>query len=271
MGMPVDLVLVRHGRSEGNAAKHRARAGETGLITPEFLDRHSSQFRLTDRGCEQATAAGTWIRENIGEKFDRYYVSEYIRAMETAALLNLPNALWFREFYLRERDWGDMDVMTEEDRAAKFAEVMARRERDGLFWIPPNGESLAETCLRIDRVLHTLHREMDGKRVILVCHGETMWCFRVRLERMTQERFSELDRSKDPHDRINNCQILWYSRRNPETGEIAPYLAWMKSVCPSDLSRSRNEWEKIERPRFGNADLLAEVERAPRILNDKEE
>ena len=37
--------------------------------------------------------------------------------------------------------------------------------------VRPNGESIAQLCLRIDGVLHTLHRECSDKRVLVVCHG----------------------------------------------------------------------------------------------------
>jgi hypothetical protein len=33
----------------------------------------------------------------------------------------------------------------------------------------------------------------------------------------------------------------------------------MRSVCPTDLTLSRNEWETISRPSFSNEDLLAEI------------
>ncbi len=35
------------------------------------------------------------MKENIAERFDRYYCSEYTRAMETAALLDMKGAKWF--------------------------------------------------------------------------------------------------------------------------------------------------------------------------------
>lgn len=47
--------------------------------TPEFKRRHSSAYRLTDVGIDQAKVAGQWIRENIGDRFDRYYTSEFVR------------------------------------------------------------------------------------------------------------------------------------------------------------------------------------------------
>lgn len=268
MTMPVDLVLVRHGHSEGNAATKRSRAGDDSLFTPEFLARHSSSWRLTDLGKEQARAAGTWIRENMhGGRFGRHYVSEYLRAMETAALLELPDARWFTEFYLRERDWGDLDAMTDAERKALFARSLDRRDAQSFFWTPPNGESMATICAtRVDRVLDTLHRECSGMSVLMVLHGELMWGFRVRLERMSQRRYGELDLSDDPCDRIHNCQILHYTRRDPETGQIAGTCNWMRSVCPTDPSQSRNTWERIERRPYSNEDLLAEVERTPRII-----
>ena len=268
MAMPMNLVLVRHGESEGNRAKSLSKKGDDAILTDDFKNRHSSSFRLTNRGREQAKSAGEWIKKNIGSSFFRYYASEYVRAIETAAYLDLPDAKWFCDFYLRERDWGELDIITEEERATKFADAMKRRELDPFFWTPPGGESMAQLCLRVDRVLHTLHRECDQKDVIMVCHGETMWAFRVRLERMSQERYRELHDSKDPKDRILNCQILHYTRRNPprEGGYIEPYFNWMRSVCPTDTKLSRNEWEEIKRPSYKNEELLVLAEKSKRII-----
>src|SRR5271154_4881825 len=111
MTMPIDLVLVRHGESEGNAARRLSFAGDDSAFTQEFCSRHGSRLRLTDRGREQARIAGDWLKENIGKHFDRYLVSGYLRAMETAALLELPDAIWYQEFYLREREMGLLEIM----------------------------------------------------------------------------------------------------------------------------------------------------------------
>jgi hypothetical protein len=69
---PLELVLVRHGQSEGNEAVARSQHGDLSAYTPEFKNKHSSTYRLTDKGIQQAKVAGQWIRENIGDKFDRY-------------------------------------------------------------------------------------------------------------------------------------------------------------------------------------------------------
>src|SRR3989338_6760651 len=92
--LPIDLIFIRHGQSEGNVANKASRKGDNSFFTPEFRDRHSRSFRLTDKGISQAKAAGKWIRKNIPMPFDRFYVSDYVRAKETAACLDLEAAQW---------------------------------------------------------------------------------------------------------------------------------------------------------------------------------
>jgi NAD+ kinase len=263
MTMPLDLVLVRHGESEGNVAFGRSRKGDDSCYTHEFLTRHSSRWRLSDRGRDQARLAGLWMREHLAPVFDRYYASEYLRAMETAAMLGFPDARWRCEFYLREREWGMLDLMTFQERRDRYAPEMAKRELDTFFWTPPGGESMADLCLRIDRVLSTLHRECFDKRVLVVCHGEVMWAFRVRLERLSQEQYHALDSNPDPKLKMHNCQVLQYTRRDPATGLVSPYLNWMRSVCPWDPTRSDNDWHTIARATLTNEDLMQVVERTP--------
>jgi NAD+ kinase len=262
--MPMDLVLVRHGESEGNVANRLSREGDNKHFTQEFRGRHSSSWRLSDLGIKQAKLAGDWIRGNLSNRFDRYYTSEYVRAMETAALLNLPDATWYTEFLLRERDWGELDSCPEDERKAKFAHALAKKDVEPLYWTPPGGVSMADLCLRIDRIIQTLHRECEGKQVIIVCHGEVMWGFRIRIERMSQERYRDLDLSRHPFHHIHNCQILHYSRRNPETGNESVHLDWMRSICPWDTSLSTNDWQEIKRPRCNNNELMARVEKVTR-------
>lgn len=271
MTMPIDLVLVRHGESEGNLAKERAKKGDVKGFTREFLDRHSSQFRLTDKGVAQAKAAGAWLKSNGFARFDRYYASEYIRAFETAGHLGLellPEQRWYLDFFLRERDYGQFDVMPYAERVEKFPDYVKHKGRDGFFWKPPGGESMADAALRLGRLLDTLHRECADKRVIVVCHGETMWAMRVRLERMMAKRYDALDASNDARDRIHNCQILHYTRRDPVSGAMGRRYDWMRSICPWDESLSSNAWTRIERPVFTNDELLAMAAEERRLIDD---
>lgn len=268
MTMPVALILVRHGQSEGNEANARSRAGDHSLFTPEFDSRHSSSWRLTDRGKVQAKAAGDWIKEKMVLPFDRHYTSEYIRALETAACLGLPNANWYIEPYLRERDYGKLDVMRDDLRQKKYKYYLEQRKRNPLFSIPPNGESMVTVCLRIDRVLNTLHRECGDKRVIIVCHGEVIDAFRIRLERLTEEKYKALANSEDQRDRVYNGQIFHYSRRDPETGKLAPHANWVRTIRLLDPSFP-SEWRRIERPKYSNEDLFAIVRQMPRMINNE--
>jgi NAD+ kinase len=266
MAMPIDLVLVRHGESEGNAAKRRSRDGETGLYDEVLGGRHTRSYRLTNKGCTQAAKAGDYIRARLGH-FDRFIVSEYARAVETAALLAIPDAQWHKDFYLTERDWGDLDNCTEEERGTKFGEALAMWDVEPFFWRPPNGEHMGALSLRLNRILHTLHRECSDKRVIMVCHGEVMWAFRVMLERMPQERYRELHESKDSADRINNCQIHHYTRRNPVTEKLAKYANWMRTIRPTSNPIEVSDWQEIKRPVYSNEDLLESLQHYPRILS----
>lgn len=262
MTMPINLVLVRHGESEGNVVKDM----DPNDVPKDFKKRHSSLWRLTRKGRSQAVKAGEWLKGNFHAPFDRCYASEYTRAMETAGLLNILNATWYREIYLREREWGDLDNATHEERTTLFSESMRVKKTEPLFWIPPNGESMAQVCLRIDRTIQTLHRECSDKNVIIVCHGEIMWGFRIRLERMSQAGYNALDLSKDPRNRIHNCQIIHYTRRDPFTDELAPNLNWRRSICPWDIGLSSNIWESVTRPKFTNDELLKAAKKVKRVI-----
>ncbi len=267
--MPNNIILVRHGESEGNVIQKANKEGRKIEIPAEFFDRHTCDWRLTSLGKKQAKVAGDWLKANISTDFFRYYVSHYLRAMETAFLLNLSNALWFKDHYIVERNWGIMDRKRPEERAERFALDMESKKINPFYWKPPRGESMLDLCLRIDRRLNTLYRECEGRDVIFVCHGEIMWAFRIILERITLHDYIMLDESKDPKDRINNCQIIHYSRINPKTNEQSKHIDWVRSICPWDLKISSNDWQKIIRPTFTNEQLMEFVEKTPCLIDNK--
>lgn len=267
MTLPIDLVLLRHGQSEGNAAKRIAEGGDRSVYTHAFLQRHTSTWRLTDRGQRQAQRAGAWLRSAFPQGFSRHTTSDYIRALETAGRLGLPNASWFCDSYLTERDWGELDRCPQHEREERFGEALRLRKTEPFFWKPPNGESFNNVCLRVDRHLDTLHRaSSDTDSEIVVCHGEVIWAFRVRIERLPQAAFRALHLSENPDDRIYNCQIIHYTRRNPDTGEIIPFIGWMRTVRASDMPIRDMGWKKIVRATFSNDDLIRLAEEVPRMI-----
>ncbi|CAI5746738.1 unnamed protein product [Peronospora destructor] len=265
-----DLVLIRHGESEGNIARQRSLAGDHSLFCGEFKHRHSSNWRLTDRGRRQAAAAGDWLRRNNLAHFDRYLVSEYLRAMETAGRMGLPDARWYAEMLIRERDWGAMDLMSEQERFIKMQDELKRRELNRFYYAPPGGESLAAVAQRADRLLGILNQECHDKQAIVVAHGEVIWAMRTRLERMSQETFIELQESGRMVDQIHNGHVLHYTRKDPQTGQMAPFFTHVRSVCPWNEKLSPKGWIKINRPVYDNELLLATAERVPRMIISEE-
>jgi len=264
--MPIDFVLVRHGESEGNLAQaHSMDGDQSAWAYEEFKSRHTSCYRLTDVGRQQAKAAGEWLRKNVGS-FDKYYSSEYVRAMETAALLDLEGP-WISDFFLRERDQGVLAKVSKKERTEKFAHEVAKRDQDVFYFAPPGGESIANACLRVNHVLSELRSHCAGFKVIAVCHGNMMWGFRLCIEFMNQERFRELNSS--PETKLQNGVIIHYSRRHPETGEISATLDWMRIVCPWHMDMSvQKDWVRVVRPLWSNEDLLKRVHAIPQLLNN---
>ncbi|HSV95117.1 MAG TPA: histidine phosphatase family protein [Spirochaetia bacterium] len=255
---PLELVFVRHGESEGNVANHAAEAGDSSHFTDEFRTRHSSTWNLTPLGEEQAKAAGDWIKKNINQGvFDAYYASTYRRAKRTAGLLDLPNASWRLRDYIREHDWGILDVMTDEERREKYPDVMRNREMNPYYFAAPGGESLADVLIRARvGIMATLYRDLPNKRGIVVSHGNMMWPIRIIMEGILPEEYLELKAKKDPRDKINNCQIFQYTRINPTTGEITEKFSWMRSVCPWKLDPALNEWRPILHKKYTNEELV---------------
>lgn len=265
-----DLVLIRHGESEGNVARQRSLAGDHSLFAGEFKHRHSSSWRLTDRGRRQAASAGEWLKRNNLAHFDRYLVSEYLRAMETAGRMGLPSARWYAEMLIRERDWGAMDLMSEKERFVKMQDELKRRDLNRFYYAPPGGESLAAVAQRADRLLGILNQECHDKKAIVVAHGEVIWAMRTRLERMSQDTFIELQESGRMVDQIHNGHVLHYTRKNPQSGKMAPFFTHVRSVCPWNEKLSPKGWMKINRPVYDNELLLATAERVPRMIISEE-
>ncbi len=267
--MPIDTVGLRHAESEGNIANHRSkREGDHSDWTDEFAKRHNRLWRLTDNGLGQTPFARAWLEREFPGGFDAYYTSEFLRAGETGlnATAGFENVVWQFLFNIRERDWGKMNGLSWDVLRDKFADELARRETDRLLWGPPDGEAMASVAVRGELVLEMLKRRHSQDKVLLVLHGEMMWMLRFLIENMTIEQYTELDASTHEFDRIHNCQVIHWTRRDPKTGIVYPEVRWMRSICTTDESRSYNEWQPVQRPRFTNKDMQAMLERYPRVI-----
>lgn len=215
---PALLVLVRHGESQRNVAKQRNRF---------FLDDEARKpikgipdhlIGLTDAGRQQALATGIALRDRFGP-FDQLYHSGYRRTIETTdALLDAyppeaREAIRIRHhLFIRERDQGHAYDMTDAEAAAAFPWLQDYWATFGPFFArPPGGESLAQVCERVYAFLQKLGRTMAGKRVLVVTHGGTIWCFRYVIERWSYQEAERRFRTES----IRNCSVTSYELEPP--------------------------------------------------------
>ena len=132
---------------------------------------------------------------------------------------------------------------------------------DPLYWVPPGGESIAQVAEnRVRNFLYTLHRELDGRRVLAVTHGEFIWATRLVLERFDDDEYERL--VTDDAERIGNCEIVHYSRRDPTSELTSDRLEWIRRSRPVDDGAGGwrievGDWRRIEY-RLSLGDTLAD-------------
>lgn len=275
MSLPKNLFIVRHGESVGNLAKRKSENGDHSLLQ-RLRGTHTAHWPLTQRGKNQAESAGVFLNrfaENERLHFDRVYVSSYVRAMQTAGLLDLRNANWAVDPRIVERNWGTFDRYTDEERREKFSEVLHMREVEPFFWAPPEGETFNSLIIRLRDFISSLGRgSVDAENVAVVCHGEVMKAFRIIFTEMTIREYADMEFSSDPLERIHNCQIDHYTRRNPQTRALSHRLEWSRVYRPSeeevDLSA---RWIPLPHRRFKSGELLLEALKLAESFKDIKE
>ncbi len=210
---PALLVLVRHGQSQRNVVKKTNRfylddeARKSVKGVPDHL------IELTDEGWRQAQTTGAAIRGQYG-LFDQVVHSGYRRTVQTTeGILSAYSAeerarMPVRHhLFVRERDGGHAYDMTDAEAQAAFPWLNDYWTTFGPFFArPPGGESLADVCERVYAFLQKLARTMAGRRVLVVTHGGTIWCFRYVLERWTYE---EAERRFNTESNPN-CSVTAY-------------------------------------------------------------
>lgn len=152
--MTLQLLLVRHGESEGNHA---------GKFTGH------SPSPLTARGRAQAEALGVALAEPPP---DAVYASDLIRAMDTAApLARRVGREVITRATLRERDMGDWVGVTFADIEARHPEDWARLVDRDPEHSPPRGESHRDCGARVSRAIDEVIAAHPAGRVVVVSHG----------------------------------------------------------------------------------------------------
>jgi broad specificity phosphatase PhoE len=210
----VELLLVRHGESEGNVAATDARLAGAEVIEVPARD---ADVNLSGTGQEQAKALGTALAR-IAEDLrpDAVVSSPYARALQTAEIA-VETAGWHvkvrTDERLRDRELGILDRLTRRGVEKRFPEEAERREWLGkMYYRPPGGESWADVALRLRSVLDELNSLGTGHRVMLVCHDALILLFRYVLEGMNEKELLDLAASTS----VLNASLTRYVRPSGE-------------------------------------------------------
>lgn len=209
------LVIVRHGESQRNVGKDAATARGELEYGGGIRD---VDVTLTPRGEKQAEATGKYLGGKF--RFDRIFVSPYVRTVGTAEIMarsfkGSPQVVC--EDRIREKEFGILDGLTKPGIIKKFPEEWRRRERDGKYYYrPPGGESFPDVALRIHSFLGTMARDYQKQTVLVVCHSVVVLMFRRLLERLGEKELLAIDR--DPEQDVCNCSVTWYEF-DPSAGD----------------------------------------------------
>lgn len=157
------IILLRHAESLGNVDELAY------TRTPDHA------LPLTPRGEVQARKAGQPIRDLLTEP-TAAYVSPYVRAVRTLALLDVGDRLerTVPEPRLREQDWGNLQDPLEQE-----VQKRKRHEFGHFFYRLEHGESGADVDDRVASFLNDLELRIakdtqHPSTVLVVSHGLTM-------------------------------------------------------------------------------------------------
>lgn len=159
--MHLELLLVRHGATEWNAAGRYQ--GHTDVP-------------LSREGRAQAAMLAP-VLAPLEDRAPLVFSSDLGRARETAALA-CPWALSHQDARLRELAFGALEGLTYEESAARFGDRFIAWLEDPAAMAPPGGETLTQLHDRLDDWLSTLP---DAGCVIAFTHGGVVRALLSRL------------------------------------------------------------------------------------------
>jgi 2,3-bisphosphoglycerate-dependent phosphoglycerate mutase len=177
------LVLLRHGQSDWNLKN---------LFTGW------KDIDLSPQGVEEARAAGRRLKAQ-GLSFDLAFTSALVRAQHTLKLVldelaqpNLPTAA---DQALNERDYGQLSGLNKDDARKRWGADQVQIWRRSYDVAPPGGESLKDTVARALPYYcqHILPAVLNGRRVLVSAHGNSLRALVMVLDRMTPQTIPTLE------------------------------------------------------------------------------
>jgi len=206
--MPGTLVLLRHGESTWNK---------------ENLFTGWTDVPLSERGIEEARAAGRLMREE-GLTFDIVFTSLLVRAIRTAEIaLEELGQSWLpveRSWRLNERHYGALQGLNKKELAQRYGSEQVFRWRrsydvpppplepddprhprhDPRYRLLPPDVLPATECLKdvVARILPYWQdaiapRLLEGKRVLVVAHGNSLRALVKHLDGISDDAIAELN------------------------------------------------------------------------------
>ncbi|HEV7448396.1 MAG TPA: 2,3-bisphosphoglycerate-dependent phosphoglycerate mutase [Steroidobacteraceae bacterium] len=176
------LVLVRHGQSFDNELDLFS-----GLRNPD----------LTSRGVAEAVSAGGQLKA-LAFCFDLTFTSELTRAQRTLTLmlteLGQATLTVRRNQALNERDYGELAGLNKEEARERWSTQQVHLWRKSFDAIPPGGESLAMTAERLVPyyVQEIELRVREGKRTLVVAHGNSLRALVMHLDRLSPQEVADV-------------------------------------------------------------------------------
>ena len=214
---PKRIILIRHGESEGNVDR------------VVYNQKPDYALLLSQKGMQQAAAAGIQLRELVKEETLQYYISPLFRTVQTfrqiAKAFTEDQYRWQEEPRLREQEWGHLRSLEQ------CISVDKERDEYGTFYFRiPDGESAADVYDRVSDVFNTLFRDFEkpsfADNAVMVTHGMTIRLFLMRWFHYTVAEFEQL---ANP----NNCDIIVMALQ--ESGKY-------KLITPLQRRRTSHAW-----------------------------
>jgi broad specificity phosphatase PhoE len=216
-----ELLLIRHGESQGNVAAAEAHSAGAQQIDVPARD---ADVDLSELGRRQAQAVGVALRSMALEtRPQALVVSPYLRARETARIacaaaeLDLPTRVDER---LRDRELGVLDRLTFAGVEARFPEEAERRRWQGKFYHrPAGGESWVDVALRLRTWVADLDRRPIGERLLVVSHDVVIALLRYVCEGLDEDQVLDLARLTP----LRNASLSRLVRTGDDTWAVAAY------------------------------------------------
>jgi broad specificity phosphatase PhoE len=191
------FLLVRHGESAANVARHRAHELGAEAFDAPVRDPDSP---LTDLGREQATAAGRRLAGQLDHA--AVWVSPYLRTTQTAQLVLDAAGCTATARYderLRDRELGIIAGLTWTGVKARFPDEAGRMRTLGKFYYrPPGGESWTDLALRLRSFLVDATAADTAPTALVVTHDAPIMVLRYVLEGLSEPELVELESTASP-------------------------------------------------------------------------